>query len=70
MVGKVLNIIVGTFNNLFGIMPSFGRSRMRKCMGCAHVRNGKVLGYRCSRCGCILRSKVTVRDEKCPIGVW
>lgn len=67
---KIINIITGTVNNLMNIMPSYGEDRLEICRKCDKLKVGVMFGERCGKCGCILKSKVTVESEKCPDGKW
>lgn len=67
---KIVNIIMGTLMNLMDIMPSYGARRLKICRKCDRMKTGAVLGERCGKCGCILKSKVAVESEKCPDGKW
>lgn len=37
---------------------------------CRNLNKDKVLGLRCSECGCILKYKIFSEKSKCPIGKW
>ena len=42
-------------------------SRMSICQGCPELIK---LTSQCKKCGCIMRSKVTLPNAECPIGKW
>lgn len=42
-------------------------SRLKICNGCAAFRKHT---QRCSKCGCFMKLKSTLRQAKCPIGKW
>ena len=67
---KIWHIIKGTVMNLLGIMPGYGRYRMDICRSCRNIRHGRVIGDYCSKCGCVLKSKVAVINESCPDEKW
>lgn len=69
-VTKIKHIIIGTYNNIFNKEQELARSRLVKCFLCKHKKYIFGLGFICARCGCILRLKTTVKDEKCPTGKW
>lgn len=67
---KVVNIIVGTFRNIFNIKTSFENERLKICNKCEHRKHIKGLGDICTQCGCVIKSKVKVDSEKCVDNKW
>lgn len=66
---KIRNIIVGNWRNLIGYTSDEQKRRLDICKTCEH--NIKFSGTRiCNLCGCILKSKAAVEDEKCYINKW
>ena len=70
MVRKLLNILIGTINNLLGFKEELSSPRMKICLGCEYCKNVLLVGKVCSKCGCILRSKTRVKSEKCKLNKW
>ena len=67
---KIKHIIVGTYNNIFNKEQELSKSRLTKCYLCKDKKYIYQLGFICKHCGCILKSKTTVKDAKCPVGKW
>ena len=66
---KLRNIIVGNWRNLTGYTSDETKRRRQICKTCRH--NIKMFGTRiCSQCGCIIKSKTAVEDEKCLMNKW
>lgn len=70
LVTKIKHIIKGTYNNIFNKEQELSRSRLIKCYLCKDKKYLFGLGFICKHCGCVLKSKTTVKDEKCPAGKW
>lgn len=70
LVIKIKHIIKGTYNNIFKKEQELSRSRLVKCYLCKDKKYLFGLGFICKHCGCVLKSKTTVKDEKCPAGKW
>lgn len=70
MVRKILNIIIGNINNIFGINKEVSNPRMDICNRCEYAKDIFKLGKICTQCGCILRAKTTVEDEHCVLKKW
>ena len=70
MVKKIKHIILGTFKNIFKIYPKFSKNRYMICSRCSHRKRYKLLGFYCDECGCIIKSKITIKEEKCPHDKW
>lgn len=67
---KIINIIIGTYRNIFKIKTN--TTRMNICKKCDHFEIstfGKKWDY-CNECGCVLESKTRLENEKCPINKW
>lgn len=62
---KFLNIIIGNFRNLFHIRPNYYQTRLDICSQCQDKKN-----IFCGICGCIIKSKISVKNEKCPNSKW
>lgn len=67
---KIYNIILGTLKNIFRIYPDFSYGRLKKCNKCKNMKYHILLGNYCDICGCIIKSKITIKKEKCPINKW
>lgn len=66
---KIKNIIIGNWRNLSGYQSDFQKQRLKICKKCPY--NIKYMGTRvCSICGCIIKSKASVENEKCYINKW
>lgn len=70
LVVKLWHIIEGNFKNLFKLYPSFSIPRLKVCNKCIDKIYIPLFGYTCNQCGCIIKSKICVKDEKCPAGKW
>lgn len=70
MVNKIKNIILGTYYNIFNKNNDIAKPRLRVCSKCDQKKYIWKLGYICKECGCILKSKTTVKNEKCPLNKW
>lgn len=67
---KIKNILIGTYRNIFKINKDYVPERMRICDACEHNKClMKNITY-CEMCGCVIDSKVRVKDEKCSINKW
>lgn len=65
----IKNIILGFFYNLFDMKNELYRSRRKVCNKCES--NKKIMGmHYCDQCGCFLRAKLRVKDEKCLMNKW
>lgn len=66
---KIKNIIIGNWRNLTGYKSDEQKRRLDICKTCRHnVKFGRA--RICNLCGCILKSKTAVEDEKCYINKW
>jgi len=66
---KLRNIIVGNWRNLTGYTTDEVKRRRSICKHC--TSNIKYMGTRiCSECGCIIKSKTAVENEKCYLNKW
>lgn len=66
---KIKNIIVGNWRNLTGYTSDIQKERLKICKTCEH--NVKFANTRiCNLCGCILKSKASIENEKCLLGKW
>lgn len=69
IVRKIINIITGHWYNLFNINNKLYMSRYTYCKNCKHKEKIFGINY-CSLCGCPLKDKLRVADEKCLNGNW
>lgn len=67
---KIKHIITGTYNNIFNKQQKLSKSRLLECCLCDDKKYIFGLGFICKHCGCVLNSKTTIQDEKCPVGKW
>lgn len=67
---KIKHIIIGTYNNIFNKNSTISNPRLQICIKCKDKKYIFKIGYICKHCGCVLKSKTTVQDEKCPVGKW
>lgn len=44
--------------------------RYKLCNECEHKKDHAIIGEFCDLCGCPLKSKLRVKDEKCIINKW
>lgn len=70
MVKKIFNILLGTFRNIFKIRPKYYDARLKICDECEHKKKIKGFGEYCDVCGCIIKSKISVKSEKCYLNKW
>lgn len=67
---KLWHILEGTFKNIFRLYPKYSYKRLKICNNC----NSKVyipfFGYCCKECGCVIKSKISVKNEKCILNKW
>ena len=66
---KIQHIIIGTYRNIFNKKQDLATQRLQYCNKCKH----KIIfmkQYICDQCGCILESKIRVKDEHCMIDKW
>lgn len=66
---KLRNIAVGTYRNLFGKKEDIARKRKHICNACKFKKRVIITDI-CSKCGCVINSKVRVADERCPKNFW
>ena len=69
MVKKIINIIKGTYYNIFNKKQDLADKRLNVCNKCL-MRVHTNLGDVCDECGCILDSKTRVEDEHCELNKW
>lgn len=62
---KMVNIVKGTINNLLNRFDNESSRRLNICLQCENLGHIKGFGYYCKNCGCIIKSKITVKDEIC-----
>nr|DAU84806.1 MAG TPA: zinc-ribbon containing domain protein [Caudoviricetes sp.] len=66
----VLHIIIGNFNRLFNKKRYLYDSRYKICKTCLHKETITYIGEICGMCGCPLKSKLRVEDERCELNKW
>ena len=67
---NIFHIIEGTFKNIFHI---FNKESLRRLTICSKCKDRKYIwgfGHYCGQCGCIIKSKITVKEERCPKCKW
>lgn len=66
---KLKNIIIGNYRNLINYQSDETKRRRQICKTCES--NIKFAGTRiCSECGCIIKAKTTIENEKCLKNKW
>lgn len=70
MVIKCWHILEGNFKHLFKIYPKYAMNRLDICNKCSNKDYMPLVGYYCKICGCIIKSKICVKEEKCPHNKW
>lgn len=66
---KLKNIIIGWYRYLFKTQSKLAKNRLMICKNCSY----KVKYFNqdvCDLCGCVLKAKVEVEDEKCYDNRW
>lgn len=66
---KMVNILVGTFRNIFKVKTKYEDERREICKDCQFKETFAGIEY-CGKCGCVIESKIKVKQEKCVIGKW
>ncbi len=67
---KIKHIILGTLYNIFNKKKDISNPRLKICYKCKDKKYIFLVGYICKHCGCVLKSKTPVEDEKCPMNKW
>ena len=67
---KLWHIVEGTFRNIFKLYPEYSTNRLKICNNCPFKCYVPMMGYCCSKCGCVIKSKITIKEERCPVGKW
>lgn len=62
-------IIKGVTNHVVNGDTDVSKSRMDICQQCPEKYEDPLFGFRCGKCGCILKFK-TKSDSGCPLGKW
>lgn len=66
---KIRNIIVGNWRNLTGYTSDEVKHKRYICSMCPHnIKYMKI--HVCDQCGCPIKSKTTVENEKCLLNKW
>lgn len=67
---KLKNIVIGTWRNVTRKSSKLAERRMAICEICEHKKHlTKAVTY-CDLCGCVIKSKSLVKDEKCSLNKW
>ena len=61
---KFTHILIGNFKRFLGFKPTYYSVRYGICKACLN-REDSPVGEICGLCGCPLKSKLRVKDEKC-----
>lgn len=67
---KFKHIILGTYYNMTNKKTEISYPRLQICKTCENNKIQLCFGNYCDICGCILKSKTRVIDEKCPVNKW
>lgn len=67
---NIINIIKGNWKRFNGVSTPISRSRLAICKSCDNKKRILFVGYICKSCGCPIKSKVLVHEEKCPNNKW
>ncbi len=70
VIKKLKHIILGNLYNIFNKKQDISNPRLEICYKCPYKKNIKGIGYICKKCGCILKAKTTIINEKCPLNKW
>jgi hypothetical protein len=70
IIKKIINIIIGSINNIFNLNTTISNPRLKICNSCEYKKNIKGIGNICTQCGCILKSKTSVESEHCVLNKW
>ncbi len=70
MVNKIKHIILGTYYNITNKHTDVAYPRLMICAKCEHNKTLLGFGNYCNVCGCILKSKASVKDEHCNLKKW
>lgn len=66
----IVSVIKGNWMRLTGGNTRLYHIRRRSCMSCTERESVKGVGEICGICGCPLKSKLRVEDEKCGLNKW
>lgn len=67
---KIYHIILGNLKRLLHLYDKESFRRYKICARCEHRKYMKHFGYYCDLCGCPIRSKITIKKEKCLMNKW
>lgn len=70
VIKKIKHIILGTLNNILNRNKEIANPRLNICKRCSEKKYIFKMGYICKQCGCVLKSKTTIKDESCPLKKW
>lgn len=70
MVKKLYYIIKGNLKRIFNLYNEESTIRYITCMSCSDKNNIPIFGDYCTHCGCPIKSKITVKEERCPKNLW
>lgn len=69
MLKKIFLIIKGNFNYIKSNFSYKAKKKIVICNNCEELEKiGKIKV--CGICGCIIKAKVTIKDELCPLNKW
>jgi hypothetical protein len=69
MITKIKHIFEGWYNRFRGINYELMIQRMKHCQQCPEILYLTKKEPICGICGCPLKSKCSVKDERCPNGL-
>lgn len=67
---KIRNIIIGWWFVLINKTPDYYNERVAICSKCEHIIKLTKNESMCDSCGCIIRAKARVKNEKCNLNKW
>lgn len=70
MVKKLINIIKGWSYRLLNKNEQLAKKRIAICNKCHSRTHIDIIGDICDECGCVLKAKARVEDEKCELNKW
>ena len=66
---KILLIIKGNFNYIISNFSYKSKKRVVICNNCEKLELISKIKV-CGVCGCIIKAKVTIQSEQCPLNKW
>lgn len=70
MVKELIHIIKGWYFYLFNKNEKLANKRITICKECSSLEHIDKLGDICGECGCVIKAKSRVKDEKCELNKW